>query len=309
MADLTVLVPGSLERLTGGTLYDKRIVHGLRALGWMVDVHEIPGKCAHGDDTTRRAAEHILNIIPEKARVVVDGLILPALSDQLACQAARVRIIVLLHLPVAQAAGLPDATRQELCAREAEGLAKASRIIVPSRTVRRSLIEAGVSGARIGVVVPGTDPAPSARRSEKPDFCRLLCVAAVTEGKGHGFLVEALAKLIAQYLAMTGWGTTTLISSGKDVYIHFAAREFARGLAKDERSKGAVMYLEPGGYYERDLKLTKPTVVLGQGVDPFDAACLGVHVHGKAGDLVASRLSKAGMCAEDLPLAIAEVMA
>ena len=28
-----------------------------------------------------------------------------------------------------------------------------------------------------------------------PGFIRLLCVAAVTEGKGHGFLVEALAKL------------------------------------------------------------------------------------------------------------------
>ena len=66
---------------------------------------------------------------------------------------------------------------------------------------------------------------------------------------------------IAQYLATAGWGTTTLISSGKDVYIHFAAREFAHGLANDDRSKGAVMYLEPGGYYEKDLDLTKPTVV------------------------------------------------
>ena len=28
---------------------------------------------------------------------------------------------------------------------------------------------------------------------------------------------------IAQYLRMSGWGTTTVISSGKDVYIHYAA--------------------------------------------------------------------------------------
>jgi hydroxyethylthiazole kinase-like uncharacterized protein yjeF len=48
--------------------------------------------------------------------------------------------------------------------------------------------------------------------------------------------------------------------------------------------------------------------LLCQGMEPFDAACLGVHVHGAAGDLVASRLSVAGLCAEDLPLAIAEVM-
>src|SRR5689334_24448425 len=31
---------------------------------------------------------------------------------------------------------------------------------------------------------------------------------------------------IAQYLGTEGWGTTTLISSGKDVYIHYAARDF-----------------------------------------------------------------------------------
>lgn len=48
--------------------------------------------------------------------------------------------------------------------------------------------------------------------------------------------------------------------------------------------------------------------LLAQGLAPFDAACLGVHVHGAAGDLVAGRLSEAGMCAEDLPLAIAEVL-
>ncbi|MHC5069175.1 MAG: NAD(P)H-hydrate dehydratase [Planctomycetota bacterium] len=49
--------------------------------------------------------------------------------------------------------------------------------------------------------------------------------------------------------------------------------------------------------------------LLAQGMVPFDAACLAVHVHGRAGDLVAEWLSPAGLTAEDLPLAIAEVMA
>jgi NAD(P)H-hydrate epimerase len=48
--------------------------------------------------------------------------------------------------------------------------------------------------------------------------------------------------------------------------------------------------------------------LLAQGMDPFAAACLAVHVHGKAGDRIAARLSEAGLCAEDLPLAIAEVL-
>ena len=46
----------------------------------------------------------------------------------------------------------------------------------------------------------------------------------------------------ATYLRMAGWGTTTSISSGKDVYIHFAAPEFAFALANDARSKAAVLY-------------------------------------------------------------------
>lgn len=49
--------------------------------------------------------------------------------------------------------------------------------------------------------------------------------------------------------------------------------------------------------------------LISQGMPAFEAACYGVHVHGAAGDLVASRLSQAGLCAEDLPLAIAEVLA
>jgi succinyl-CoA synthetase alpha subunit len=65
---------------------------------------------------------------------------------------------------------------------------------------------------------------------------------------------------IAQYLRMSGWGTTTVISSGKDVYIHYGAPEFAFALANDARTKAAVLYCEPGGFYELDATFTKPVV-------------------------------------------------
>lgn len=48
--------------------------------------------------------------------------------------------------------------------------------------------------------------------------------------------------------------------------------------------------------------------LLAQGMPPFDAACLAVHVHGRAGDLVADRLSEHGLVAADLPVAIAECL-
>ena len=65
---------------------------------------------------------------------------------------------------------------------------------------------------------------------------------------------------IAQYLGTEGWGTTTLISSGKDVYIHYAARDFAHAFNNDIRSKAAALYAEPGGYYEHGIEFSKPVV-------------------------------------------------
>ncbi len=43
------------------------------------------------------------------------------------------------------------------------------------------------------------------------------------------------------------------------------------------------------------------TALIAQGADPFDAACLGCHLHGLAGDLAAEELSPPGMIASDLP--------
>lgn len=89
---------------------------------------------------------------------------------------------------------------------------------------------------------------------------------------------------IATYLLANGWGTTTSISSGKDVYIHFAPREFFNALHNDDRSKGAVIYVEPGGYYEHELEITKPVVacVVGRWKAKLTKAC------GHAGSLAGS---------------------
>lgn len=80
---------------------------------------------------------------------------------------------------------------------------------------------------------------------------------------------------IAVYLLTNGWGTTTSVSSGKDVYIHYGPKEFVHALENDDRSKAAVIYAEPGGYYEHDLKIGKPTVacVVGRWKARLTKAC------------------------------------
>ena len=56
---------------------------------------------------------------------------------------------------------------------------------------------------------------------------------------------------IATYLQTAGFGISTAVSSGKDVYIHFAAPEFLYAAQNDPRTKAVVLYVEPGGYYEK----------------------------------------------------------
>ncbi len=56
---------------------------------------------------------------------------------------------------------------------------------------------------------------------------------------------------IAQYLKTAGFGISTAVSSGKDVYIHFAVAEFLYAAQNDPRTKAVALYVEPGGYYEK----------------------------------------------------------
>ncbi len=97
---------------------------------------------------------------------------------------------------------------------------------------------------RIGGALGGDNPTETLKRGS----------VAIFSNSGN------FTTTIANYLMTAGWGTTTLISSGKDVFIHFAAPEFAFAFDNDERSKAAVMYVEPGGYYEQGLQCKKPII-------------------------------------------------
>ncbi len=89
---------------------------------------------------------------------------------------------------------------------------------------------------------------------------------------------------IAVYLTTAGWGSTTSVSSGKDVYIHYGPQEFIHAFNNDDRSQAAVVYCEPGGYYEKGLKSDKPIIacVVGRWKAKLTKSC------GHAGSLAGS---------------------
>ncbi len=184
--------PGAIDSPTGGSLYDKRVIGELRRIGWRVDLHELPGRFPDADETARDAAAAVLAGLPDGARVIVDGLALPAFADALPDAAARLTPMALVHHPVSDETGLAPDRRNALRAAESALFETLRRIVVPSPAMARRLADFGVPGDRVFVVEPGTDPAPRAKGSGGPAV-HLLCVASLTPRKGHLGLIAALA--------------------------------------------------------------------------------------------------------------------
>ncbi|MBY0337838.1 MAG: glycosyltransferase family 4 protein, partial [Acetobacteraceae bacterium] len=123
--------------------------------------------------------------------VVVDGLGLPA------CDPARLRdagAVALIHHPTSLEAGLDSGARDALTALEAERFAACARLVATSPLTARGLPALGAPEERVGVVEPGTDPAPRATGSGEAG-ARILAVGALIPRKGHDVLLRALAGL------------------------------------------------------------------------------------------------------------------
>jgi glycosyltransferase involved in cell wall biosynthesis len=220
-----LVVPGALGQRTGGYVYDRRIVDGLRALGRQVRVHELAGRFPLVDELAITAARTMLETMPTEGVPVIDGLALPVFAD------LRLRRpwVALVHHPLALETGLSAAEADGLAATERRALATASRLIVTSPQTRRDLAGYDIEAARVGVVLPGTDPAPVARGSGGPGLA-LLCVASLTPRKGHAVLLDALAGL-----RDLPWRLACVGSAERDPMAAEAIRAAIARLRLDER--------------------------------------------------------------------------
>ncbi|WP_277811594.1 glycosyltransferase family 4 protein [Chromohalobacter canadensis] len=190
---LTLIVAGDPDQLTGGYVYDARIVEALRQRDWQVRVVDLEGRFPEPDGTARQALDDALAARPEGAHVIIDGLAMGGLPDVLEAHAQRLRLTALVHHPLADETGLGAAERERFLISETRALSAVHNVIVTSPFTARRLADFQVGPERLHVVEPGVMRAAPARgNAEVP---RLLCVATVTPRKGHDVLVEALAAL------------------------------------------------------------------------------------------------------------------
>uniref|UniRef100_UPI0038CC13B2 glycosyltransferase family 4 protein n=1 Tax=Actinomycetospora lemnae TaxID=3019891 RepID=UPI0038CC13B2 len=176
---LTVVRPVADPALvSGGDVYDARVIDGLRARGVVVHDAQLAGTWPRPGDAARRALAAVLR---GAGPVLLDGLVAGGVPDVVVPHAAR--LAVLVHLPLGE-------EHPDLAADEHAVLRTARAVVATSPWTARRLHQQGVDAT---VAVPGVDPAPRAAGTDGAH--RLLCLGAVTPTKGQDLLVAALAAL------------------------------------------------------------------------------------------------------------------
>jgi glycosyltransferase involved in cell wall biosynthesis len=192
--DVYVVVPDGIDdpaRPSGGNTYDRHLLRELGAQGWSAHERAVTGFWDRPGAASFAALAETLRQIPDGAVVVIDGLIASTAPEVLVPEARRLRLVVLVHMPLGHRPADAEARERERAVLEA-----AAATVTTSAWARRRLIELyDLAADRVRVAEPGVEAAEPARGSEAGEA--LLCVGAVTFEKGHDILLEALESISA----------------------------------------------------------------------------------------------------------------
>ena len=286
MSLIHIIVPGALDQLTGGYLFDKRLVEGIRAQGRAIEVHELPGRFPAADAAARQAAAALLARLPDGAAAVIDGLALLAFADCLADQRTRLKLVGLVHHPLALETGLEAEERARLAGLEARLLSRLKGVLCPSAATAWSVENYGVARERIFVTPPGTvkpaTPPQGRTRSDGP--LQFLSVGTVIPRKGHALLIEALAALREK-----PWRLLIVGSLTRDAA---TAQALERAIARDELGERVTLAGEwaperlGAAYAEADV-FVLPSYHEGYGMAFAEAMAQGLPIVGTTGGAIA----------------------
>lgn len=195
MPRLVFAVPGSLQTLTGGSIYDRKVVEALREDGWWVDVLEWPGTFPFPSEDQRLEVAASLAAVPDNSLVLIDGLALGTLPGLARKEMDRLRLAALVHHPLALETGLSPMMAATFASEEQDALSCVQAVIVTSQTTA-AIVEGafGVPADKITVAEPGVDRPPP-RGERRPGAARIFAMGQIAPRKAHHVLIEALSRI------------------------------------------------------------------------------------------------------------------
>ena len=131
----------------------------MAGLGWEVTYRTLDASFPDPTPAAREQARQVLVAIPDDGLVLVDGLAYGVLPELAEAEGRRLRLVALVHHPLALETGLAPERAASLRDAEVRALAQARLILVTSPFTATLLGDWGVSPGRLRVVEPGTDPA------------------------------------------------------------------------------------------------------------------------------------------------------
>ncbi|MFZ4711675.1 MAG: glycosyltransferase family 4 protein [Zwartia sp.] len=210
MKHLVFAIPGDLITATGGYIYDRHIIEGLRTSGWDVQVLGLGDGFPYPDAHTRQKACASLLALKAGVPVVIDGLAFGVLPEVAAQLQERHPLIALVHHPLAFETGLSAEQATHFKDTERRALAHATRVVVTSPATLHDVVEHfAVPRAGITSILPGTDRVSIVTRPIAQVPLQLLSVGSVVKRKGFDVLLAALAQITDLSWHMTIAGDLT----------------------------------------------------------------------------------------------------
>ncbi len=186
-------IPGDINTLTGGYIYERLLLENLRTLGH--DVTHIALGDTFPDPSASDMAEAVeaLIAIDSDRALILDGLIYGSI-DTRGLEKVRAPIVAMIHHPLAKETGLSPEAQDHLFKTERDNLALAQAVLVPSpHTADILTSEYGVKADLIHIAQPGTDQPDAERQPTEPPL--ILTVGILHPRKGHDMLLRALSGL------------------------------------------------------------------------------------------------------------------
>ena len=275
------LIPGDMQRQTGGSLYNRKLADSLTERGFRLDIVTLPDLPYFAGLVAGLIISPLLLLRFARRKydvVVEDGWAHPTtFLFNLACRlTGKVRLVIVVHQ--VRSHTIKPAVRFIARMVEQPALRSAQLIVTVSAFLGRELERLVGGNAHIAVASPGSDPLSGSRRvrgDSRDQPLRLLFVGNCTRFKGLDHLIAALSLLQDVELRLDVVGDVSLEPRYYRGLVHKA-----KAFGVDERITfhGGISREDLGPFYSRAGIFTFPSLYEGFGIVLGEAMHAGLPI-------------------------------